>query len=94
MISDSGTISEESSLMGFSAVTLRDSMERPEALGTGHIILTGLDPDSLIRSIELEESGHIMNHLPEGYDSFDFSNKVIKYLFSTCMLSRDWKGIR
>jgi len=94
VISDSGTISEESSLMGFSAVTLRDSMERPEALGTGHIILTGLDPDSLIRSIELEESGHIMNHLPEGYDSFDFSNKVIKYLFSTCMLSRDWKGIR
>jgi len=51
VILDSGTISEESSLMGFSAVTLRDSMERPEALESGHIIMAGINPDNVVRSI-------------------------------------------
>jgi UDP-N-acetylglucosamine 2-epimerase (non-hydrolysing) len=93
VISDSGTISEESWLMGFSAVTLRASMERPEALESGSIILTGLDSDNLIRSIGLEESEK-ESSLPEGYESSNFSNKVLKYLFSTCTLFREWKGLR
>jgi UDP-N-acetylglucosamine 2-epimerase (non-hydrolysing) len=80
--------------MGFFAVTLRGSMERPEALESGSIILTGLEPDNLIRSIGLETSGNIESGLPEGYDSIDFSDKVLKYLFSTCTLSREWKGLR
>ena len=94
VISDSGTISEESRLMGFPAVTLRMSMERPEALESGSIILTGLEPDNLLQSIGLETSGNIVASMPEGYESEDFSNKVLKYLFSTCTLSREWKGLR
>jgi len=50
-LSDSGTIAEESSLLGFLAVTLRDSIERPEALDTGAIIMTGLDPANLLLGI-------------------------------------------
>ena len=88
VISDSGTVSEESSLMGFSAVTLRGSMERPEALESGSIIMTGINPDNLLRSIGLELSGESNSFLSEGYASSNFSHRVLKYLFSTCSLHR------
>jgi UDP-N-acetylglucosamine 2-epimerase (non-hydrolysing) len=94
VISDSGTISEESSLMSFPAVTLRDSMERPEALEVGSIILTGLNADNLVRSISLERSLDRPMPFPEGYDSRVFSLKVLGFLFSTCTLAGDWKGLR
>ncbi|MBC8179839.1 UDP-N-acetylglucosamine 2-epimerase [candidate division KSB1 bacterium] len=42
-ISDSGTISEESAILNFPAITLRNSMERPEALDAGTIALTGFN---------------------------------------------------
>ncbi|MBP6870610.1 MAG: UDP-N-acetyl glucosamine 2-epimerase [Bacteroidales bacterium] len=53
VISDSGTISEESAILGFPAISLRQSMERPEAQDAGTIILTGLDPDVVLESVEL-----------------------------------------
>jgi len=92
VISDSGTISEESYLLGFSAVILRNSMERPEALEAGAGILTGLDPDNLLRSISMETSLPKSHSIPEGYDSENFSSKVLKFVFSTCSLSREWKN--
>jgi len=53
VISDSGTISEESAILGFPAISLRQSMERPEAQDAGTIILTGFDPDIVLQSIDL-----------------------------------------
>ena len=91
VVSDSGTISEESAILEFPAVSIRDSIERPEALETGSIILTGLDGENLIRSVELATRGH-RTALPDGYQVLDFSERVIRFLFSTASLNSQWAG--
>jgi len=91
VVSDSGTISEESAILGFPAVSIRDSIERPEALETGSIILTGLDGENLIRSVEVATRGYA-TPLPEGYQVLDFSERVMRFLFSTASLNSQWAG--
>jgi UDP-N-acetylglucosamine 2-epimerase len=93
VISDSGTISEESAIIGFPAVSIRDSIERPESLETGSMILTGLSPENLIQSIELTRNLSRSATLPEGYEITDFSDRVIKFLFSTARLHKTWDNL-
>jgi UDP-N-acetylglucosamine 2-epimerase (non-hydrolysing) len=94
VISDSGTISEESAIAGFSAVSLRDSIERPEALESGSMILTGVDPAILLQAIEIEMTLKPTTVTPEGYETFEFSNRVLKFLLSTAGKHKNWKGLR
>jgi UDP-N-acetylglucosamine 2-epimerase (non-hydrolysing) len=94
VISDSGTISEESSITGFNAVNLRDSIERPEALESGSMILTGVDPAILLQAIEIETTLRTTTVTPEGYETFEFSNRVLKFLMSTARKHKNWKGLR
>ena len=63
VISDSGTISEESAILNFPAITLRNSMERPEALDSGSIILTGFDTNTVLSSIKLVIDQHKVNNI-------------------------------
>lgn len=96
-ISDSGTISEESSILGFPAVTTRTAMERPEAMDTGHIVLTGLDVDTVVESVEFvtRNSQHSREHLiaPE-YQVTNTSHRVLKLILGTAKLGHLWDGIR
>ena len=94
VISDSGTISEESSILGFPAVTMRDSIERPEAIATGSIMLTGLLPRDVVASISLALDASASGAIPAGYESDDFSIRVLKFLLSSHHRHGDWMGLR
>jgi len=95
-LSDSGTISEESSILGFPAISLRQSMERPEAQDSGSIILTGFDPNTILNSISLvikEKSTREVTSIPEDYQIEDTSWRVLKLIIGNCKLSNLWSGI-
>ncbi|KRE35493.1 UDP-N-acetyl glucosamine 2-epimerase [Janibacter sp. Soil728] len=98
-LSDSGTIAEESSLLGFPAVTLRDSIERPEALDTGGIIMTGLDVDDVVAAVQVAmASGYTQDgvgHLtPDDYLIDNTSERTVKFILSTARRHHAWAGIR
>lgn len=96
-VSDSGTISEESSILGFPAVTTRTAMERPEAMDSGHIVLTGLDIDTIVESIRFVTSNreHAREQpiAPE-YQVTNVSHRVVKLILGTSKLGHLWDGIR
>lgn len=95
-ISDSGTISEESSILGFPAISLRQSMERPEAQDTGSIILTGFDPEIILNSISFsvnEKNERKIKSVPEDYQIQDTSWRVVKLIMGNTKLSNLWWGI-
>jgi len=100
VISDSGTISEEASVLGFPAITIRDSLERPEALEFGAILMTGLKPGNVVAGLkQVMESGtggskKSPAELPEGYEVTDCSTRVLKIMLSTISRHHDWAGIR
>lgn len=94
VISDSGTISEESAIIGFPAISLRDSIERPEALDAGSILNPGIEPAAVTRAVTLSIEGDLLSALPEGYEELNFSSKVLRFLTSTAGLAKSWKNIR
>jgi UDP-N-acetyl-L-fucosamine synthase len=95
-ISDSGTISEESAILSFPAITVRNAMERPEALDTGSIILSGLHPDTILQSIKIvmEEFSQRKNPIPAEYEVENVSQRVVKLIIGTAKLSNMWDGIK
>ena len=86
VISDSGTLTEEASIVGFPAVLLRTSTERPEGLDEGNIIVGGIKKIDVLRAVQLAISMHI-NHddnyeLHRNYKNTDVASKVIKIIQS------------
>ena len=95
-LSDSGTISEESAILGFPAVTLRDSIERPESLETGSILMTGLDPTVVGEAIEVAVRQAAFEGIPcaGDYEIPDTSRRVVNFILSTVRRHPEWAGIR
>ena len=85
VLSDSGTITEESSILNFPAVMIRDSHERPEGMDEGTLIMSGLKKDNVVRAIKSVKSFDYNNrtfNLVKDYDVENFSKKIIKIVFS------------
>lgn len=85
VLSDSGTLSEESAMLGFSGVLLRTSTERPEVLDKGSVVIGGIKTQDVERAIELSVSMRENNEpyvMAEDYADTNVSVKVVKLVQS------------
>jgi len=86
VISDSGTITEESTILDFPAVTIRQVHERPEGMDEGTLIMCGLQADRVMESIEVViaqyTAGQRQFRLVPDYDTDNVSKKVLRIILS------------
>jgi UDP-N-acetylglucosamine 2-epimerase (non-hydrolysing) len=94
VLSDSGSVSEESVILGFPAITIRDSMERPEALEAGSILMSGISSAGVMEAILTLESGVISKSAPSEYLIPDSSTRVVNFIASTVHQHSFWTGLR
>lgn len=86
VISDSGTITEESSILNFPAITIRQAHERPEGMDEGTLIMTGLQKDTIMQAIDTvtgqyNENNTIIRPVSD-YTPDNVSAKVLRIILS------------
>lgn len=85
VISDSGTITEESSILNFPAVTIRQAHERPEGMDEGTLIMCGLQAERVLESIEVVTMQHAAERqfrMVPDYDTDNVSKKMLRIILS------------
>jgi UDP-N-acetylglucosamine 2-epimerase len=86
VISDSGTLSEEASILGFAGVMIRQAHERPEGMDEAAVIMSGLEPQRVLDAIALNIAHHAAgapgSHLVADYDTDNVSHKVVRVILS------------
>ncbi len=83
VVSDSGTIHEDSSILNFPAIAIRKSTEKAESIDAGHCVITGLDPDSVVRSVDLVTSDLVdlaQSPMPVEYTPLSVSSKIARII--------------
>jgi UDP-N-acetyl-L-fucosamine synthase len=94
-LSDSGTIPEESAILNFPAVSLRTSIERPEALDAGSIVLGGIDEDNILGAIKIAVETYLPNRKNpvRDYQDLNVSDKVIRIIqsYTDIVNKRTWR---
>ncbi|MGI6790900.1 non-hydrolyzing UDP-N-acetylglucosamine 2-epimerase [Aminivibrio sp.] len=85
VLSDSGTLSEESAILGFPAVLIRTSTERPEVLDKGTIVIGGITGEDVEQAIELAHRMYANEEIyvvPPDYMDTNVSGKIVKIIQS------------
>ncbi|MDY0235316.1 MAG: UDP-N-acetylglucosamine 2-epimerase (non-hydrolyzing) [Gudongella sp.] len=83
VLSDSGTISEESSILGFRALNMRQAHERPEAMEEASVMMVGLKEERILQGLEvLETQEKDMLRLVEDYNMPNVSDKILRIILS------------
>ena len=80
VLSDSGTLTEESWMRHFPAVLIRTSTERPEGVEAGSIIVSGIDKKGIMLAIDTELMRYRFAKCPENYDVTNVSERVLKQI--------------
>jgi UDP-N-acetylglucosamine 2-epimerase (non-hydrolysing) len=86
VVSDSGTITEESSILNFPAVTIRQAHERPEGMEEGVLIMCGLKAEKVMEAIAIVTAQHSRQvrqfRVVQDYDVDNVSKKVVRIILS------------
>ena len=97
VLSDSGTILEESSIMGFPAIQTRVSSERPEGFDEGVLILSGLDKDIILQAVDITTkqaaAGEKFN-IPRNYRDTNVSSKVLRLVVGLTKIIQSKRGYK
>lgn len=85
VLSDSGTISEESSILGFSALNIREAQERHEAIEESAVMMVGLNPERVMQGLsqlQFEDESNCKFRLVQDYNIPNVSDKMVRIILS------------